>query len=88
MMQVGLGFGALLERFLVDFGSQVGRQVGTKLTPKSGKKGSQDDVKKMIEKCFPKSHAGPRRSEGVVPYDQPIQSFQGPTCALDTPLGH
>ena len=36
-----------------DFGGfwrQVGRQVGSKLAPKSGKLGSQDDVKKIIEK--------------------------------------
>ena len=30
-------------------------------------------------------HAG---REGGGPYNQPIQSFQGPTCALNTPLGH
>ena len=37
MMQVGLGFGALWERFLEDFGSKLGAkldQVGTKIRKK------------------------------------------------------
>ena len=74
MMQVGLGFGALVERFLVDLGAKLGGR----------KKGSQDDVKKMIENCFQKSHAGHAShavAGGVGPYNQPIQTPRG------TPLG-
>ena len=45
-----LGIWIPLGTDLGGFGRQVGRQVGPKLPPKSGKLGSQDDVKKMIEK--------------------------------------
>ena len=48
-MDVGMGFGWLLDRFLVGLGDQVGRQVRVKLAPKSYKMGYQDDVKKLIE---------------------------------------
>ena len=44
------------------FWAQVGRQVGAKLAPKSGKFGSQDDVKKMIKEI----HAGVRRQGGIL----------------------
>ena len=45
-----LGIWTPLGTDLGGFGRQVGRQVGSKLVPKSEKLGSQDDVKKMIEK--------------------------------------
>ena len=45
-----LGIWTPLGTDLGGFWRQVGRQVGPKLTPKSGKLGSQDDIKKMIEK--------------------------------------
>ena len=45
-----LGIWTPLGTDLGGFWRQVGWQVGPKLAPKSGKLGSQDDVKKMIEK--------------------------------------
>ena len=36
-MDVGMGFGWLLDRFLVGFGDQVGRQLGAKLALKPEK---------------------------------------------------
>ena len=42
MMQVGLEFGALLDRFLVDFGAKL----GGKLDPKSVQEGSKTMFKK------------------------------------------
>ena len=48
-VQFGLGFGPLLEGFLVILVPSLG-QAGSKLAPKSGKLGSQDDVKKMSQK--------------------------------------
>ena len=42
MMQVGLEFGALLDRFLVDFGAKL----GGKLVPKSVQEGSKTMFKK------------------------------------------
>ena len=45
-----LGIWTPLGTDLGGFWRQVGRQVGPKLAPKSGKLGSQDDVKKLIEK--------------------------------------
>ena len=45
-----LGIWTPLATDLGGFLRQVGRQVGPKLAPKSGKLGSQDSVKKMIEK--------------------------------------
>ena len=41
-MQVGMDFGSLLNRFLVDLGPKL----GAKLAPKSEEMGYQDDVKK------------------------------------------
>ena len=45
-----LGIWTPLGTDLGGFWREVGRQVGPKLVPKSEKLGSQDDVKKMIEK--------------------------------------
>ena len=89
MMQVGLGFGALLKRFLVDSGAKLGGKLGPSWHQNLEKRG-QDDVKKMIEKCSKKIMQDTRalQADRGVPYNQPIQSFQGPTWALDTPLGH
>ena len=49
-MQVGMDFGWLLDRFLVDFGLKLGVKLGAKLAPKSEKKRCQDDVNKNIRK--------------------------------------
>ena len=55
IMQVGLEFGPLLGRFLVD----IGVKLGGKLDPswqQNPKKGSQNDANKMIQKMLQKSH--------------------------------
>ena len=49
MMQVGMDFGWLLDRFLRDLGPKLGVQVGTKLAPKSEEMGYQDDVKESLK---------------------------------------
>ena len=48
-----LGIWTPLGTHLGGFWRQVGRQVGPKLVPKSEKLGSQNDVKKMIQKRRP-----------------------------------
>ena len=52
MMQVGLEFGALLDRFLVDFGAKL----GGKFVPKSVQEGSQTMFKKKM---------APQKSRGL-----------------------
>ena len=72
-MQVGLEFGALLGRFLVDFGAKL----GAKLDPKSIKNRSKNDVEKMSENCFQKCHAPDARTGGGGPLNQSIQTPRG-----------
>ena len=48
MMQVGLGFGALLERFLVDFGAKL----GGKLDPSCYQHPEKEGPKTMLKKCL------------------------------------
>ena len=52
-----LGIWSPLGTIFGGFWGQVGKQVGTKLAPKSIKNRSKNDVEKMSENCFQKSHA-------------------------------
>ena len=94
MMQVGLEFGALLDRFLVDFGAKLGGKLGPSWHQHPEKRGPKTMLKKCPKIVSKKVTQATRATQvhavagGVGPYNQPIQSFQEPTCALDTPLGH
>ena len=52
-----LGIGIPLGTNLAGFWRQLGRQVGSKLAPKSNQRGSQDDVKKSLKKGARHEHA-------------------------------
>ena len=63
---------------MVGFWRQVGSQVGAKLTPKSGKLGSQDEAKKSVKKQSRKSSQGfPRNPEGGAFMNPPDRRDRG-----------
>ena len=56
MMQLGMDFEWLLDRFWIDFGSQDGSQNRSKIDPR----GIQEQDEKGIKKYIKKGHAGVR----------------------------
>ena len=88
MMQVGMGFGTLLERILVDFGSNLGGKLGPSWLQNQSKIDQRTMLKKGLKIASKNVTQHDEAREGVGPLKSTNPDLQGPTWALDTPLGH
>ena len=78
MMQVGLEFGPLLGRFLVDFGSKLGAKLGASWHQNPNNEGTKTMTKKGMQNVHAGACESMREGRGG-PYNQSIKPSKDQT---------